>query len=295
MKNNKERMLNREKFSLAHLTLIEQSIFELIKIAEEAGYDYVSPRLLPVVRDEEQHNFLQNSNAIADCKKLLNDSRVKVLDVELFAIKPSTHIVNDFEAALAGAAEIKARYLIAQVHDKNLERASKKFMQLCELAMQYNLEVVLEMLPWSPLSTLHDTHSFLNELDLPNTGILFDLLHVYRANVKPEEIGAIKSDYFKFLHLCDAKGGIIDNYNQQKHIAREARYPAGRGDIPVLSYLDQMPVHKYSLEIPNERLHRYLGPQEYASYILEDSKNYLLLADCWRVKSKYFSVPETLI
>ena len=72
-------MLSEERFSLAHLSMIEQSIPNLIKIAGEAGYDYVSPRLLSVTEAEDRHEFLKNPKIIADCKNLLNDSHLSIL------------------------------------------------------------------------------------------------------------------------------------------------------------------------------------------------------------------------
>ncbi len=283
------------KFSLAHLSLLNEPILNLIKIAQENGYDYASPRLRAVTKNEIPHQLVGNKKKINECKSFLKDYPIKILDVELLAIYKNTSIVDDFEAVLSTAAELDAKYAIAQIHDSNTKVSIPKLLHLCQLASQYNITIVLEMLPWSVMSNLEKTQNTLKSLDVDNVGILCDLLHMYRTKTKPEEIDDIDNKYFHYIHLCDATSPKNINFDWQKHIAREARYPAGRGDIPVLEYLDKLPTNTYSLEIPNQRLQRYLGATKYAKYILEDTKNYLLLAECWKVKSNYYSVPKRII
>lgn len=283
------------KYSLAHLSLIEESIFNLIKIADTAGYEYVSPRLQKVTQEEELHRIVGDSYAISECQKILADSTVSILDIELLTIRDETDVCTEFDPVLDTGAQIGTKYAITQIHSSNLHSSLEKFQQLCELAKKYHIMPVIEMLPWSSLSDVQTTHKFFLDANMENSGVLLDLLHLYRTKAEPEEIKKIDNKHLHFVHLCDAKGKGIRNFKGQKFVAREARYPAGRGDIAILSYLDTIHCDVFSLEIPNERLHRHLGSLKYAEYILQDTKNYLILEECWRVKSKYKSVPDRLI
>ncbi len=283
------------KFSLAHLSLIDETIFNLIKIAHQASYEYVSPRLRSVTQEEEKYRLVGDKHAITECQKILADSRVKVLDVELLVIEDDTDIRTEFFPILDTAAQIGAKYAIAQVHSTNLNVSLDKFRQICEFASQYNISVVVEMIPWSSLADVQTTNKFVRDAQCENSGILLDLLHLYRTRTDPNELKAIDQKHLHFVHLCDAKGKGIKSFKGQKHIAREARYPAGRGDIAILNYLDNISCEIFSLEIPNKRLHRHLGSLRFAEYILQDTKNYLILEECWRVRSKYRSVPDRLI
>ncbi|MGB1360956.1 MAG: sugar phosphate isomerase/epimerase family protein [Alphaproteobacteria bacterium] len=286
---------NDYKFSLAHLCAVDQPILNLMQLAESAGYDYVSPRLLPVTDTETPHVLVGNKEKIKECQKFLEDSPLEVLDIELLKITADTNVTDDFEPVLEAGKYIDAKHAITQVYVDGDDIPYDKIEKLCELADSYNMNIVLEMIPWSNLSSVDKTVEVLNSLKGKNTGILLDLLHLFRTDTSKDDLKNIPEQYCHFVHLCDGTAPWHFDENSQKHIARGGRYPAGRGDIPVMDYLKLIPSNVYSLEIPNERLYREMGGRKYAKFILEDTKNYLSLSSCWSVKDEFYSVPTRLI
>jgi sugar phosphate isomerase/epimerase len=58
------------------------------------------------------------------------------------------------------------------------------------------------------------------------------------------------------------------------HTARADRNFPGQGDIDLKSILDCIPNVPFSLEIPNERLMKRLGPDEYARQAIRAAEDF---------------------
>ena len=92
----------------------------IISLAE-AGYSHVGLRLLPATATEPQYDLVGDTPLLREVVARLADTGVRVLDVEIFRLRPET-LVEDFEAAIATAA-----------------RLIERFGAFCDLAARYGL------------------------------------------------------------------------------------------------------------------------------------------------------------
>src|SRR5947199_3339075 len=105
----RERM--KYEFSLAHLTILSCSPPDLIEIASEAGYDYVSLRPIAVTPNEPKYPFGEDKNLLKRTKTALANTGLRLLDIELARILPDVS-PKVYLPALEAAAEHYGRHLM---------------------------------------------------------------------------------------------------------------------------------------------------------------------------------------
>lgn len=263
-----------QKFSLAHLTVLQCSPLEMVEIAEKTGYDFVSFRLNRVTDSEKVFPLLTDKQLMQETKRCLSNSGIKVLDVELVRMSPERE-PETYLPLLEAAAELGAKAVITQIPDYDRHRTIDRLARLCELAAPFNITIDLEFLPWIQSPNLESVVSILKKVDCGNAGLLIDTLHFHTSGSDTELLKSLPKEWFNFVHLCDAKTKIPDTKEGLIQIAREERLFPGEGEIDLLSILSCLPDIPYSLEIPNSKLMDKLGPEEYARRAIQVAKHYL--------------------
>ncbi|RJQ50568.1 MAG: sugar phosphate isomerase/epimerase [Desulfobacteraceae bacterium] len=262
------------EFSLAHLTVLQSSPPELVKIAAAAGYRYVSLRLTPVTPTEPVYPLMKDRRLMKETKRLLAETGVGVLDLELARMDPKTE-PETFLPILEAGAELGARCVIGQLPDADRERANQRFARLCDLAAPLGLTIDLEFLPWTDTRGLPEAVSVLEAVKRPNAGVLVDILHFARSNSSLEELKKLPREWFHFVHLCDALEPAPENNEGLIYVARSERYFPGEGGLNPREILACMPIVPYSLEIPHDRRVKECGPEEYARRAIRAAEKYL--------------------
>ena len=84
-----------KEFSLAYLTIPGVEPVEQIKIARDAGYDYVSLRTIPMGQPGEPQICLERDPELTEnIRQTLKDTGMKLLDIELVRVRedlPADH------------------------------------------------------------------------------------------------------------------------------------------------------------------------------------------------------------
>lgn len=262
------------EFSLAHLTALPCNPPELINIAAEAGYNYVSLRMTAVADAEDPYPLMTNRALMKETKDQLAATGMSVLDVELVRLDPDTE-PESFTRFFEAGAELGAKAVIAQLPDPDTQRATDRFADLCDLAAQSNLTVNLEFPSWLEVGNLQQAVDVLSAVGKSNAGILVDTLHFARSDSDLDQLRKLPRKWFNFIHLCDAIGETPDTTEGVIFTAREDRVFPGLGTLPVREILECMPNVPYSLEIPNNTLYEELGAAEYVKRALDTSREFL--------------------
>jgi len=261
-------------FSLAHLTLLQCAPPELIDIAARTGYDYVSLRMTAVTPSEQTYALMRDRRLMKETKIRLADTDLEVLDVELLRLDPTTE-PESFLPFLEAGAELGARAVITQLPDPDRNRAIDRYARVCDLARPYNLKVVLEFVSWTETPDLLSVADIIRSANRDNGGILVDILHFVRSGSTLSDLRKIPREWFDFIHLCDAPRDIPSTTEDIIQSARTARLFPGYGELNISGILDCVPEVPCSLEIPNIRLMKQLGPEEFARRALEAAKQCL--------------------
>lgn len=262
------------KFSLAYLTISGTAPMEQIRIAKEAGYDYVSLRTIPMHLSNEPEFIMENDPELFHAtKQALKEYDIPVLDIELARVRKD--LDTNFDAAFEKGAELGASNVLSSIwtkdHAFNIDRCG----QICEKAAHFGLTVNLEFMPFAGVTNLKDTIRILDDVNAPNLKIMVDTVHAHRSFVTPKEIAAVPADRYGFIHLCDCPKPIpaLDD-PEMIRVAREARLYVGEGGADIAEMIRALPPNPCSIELPNTEMVRRHGAAWHAKHCLDTAKEF---------------------
>jgi sugar phosphate isomerase/epimerase len=247
---------------IAPLTHLELSPPEMVVNAAEAGYDFLGLRLVPATPNEPCHDTRGDTPLIRQTARCLRDSGIKVLDIEIFRLRPDTR-VSDYEPALAAGAVLGARHALAAPQDADVERLADTLGAFAELAARYGILVDLEPTPWYEISRLATSEAVIAQSGRDDVGIVVDAIHFDRAGDTAESIEALPKRRFRYVQLCDAPAERPLDLPTLLHQARAERLIPGDGGLDLRGLLSALPPGlPISLEIPMNALSATTPPLE---------------------------------
>jgi sugar phosphate isomerase/epimerase len=249
--------------ALAALTVLELPPPEQVAVAAQAGYSHVGLRLIPVA-GQTLLPFEQR-----ELERRLDDSGVRVLDVEVFRVDENTKVAQ-FEPTLALAARLKASEILVHGADADERRLIDTFARLCELAARYRINANIEPMPWVEISTVAKARRVLDKAAMKNSALLVDPIHFFRADNSFEDLNGAPVRYLQF---CDAHPGRPSEMQELIRQARGDRLFPGEGALDLNGLLRALPADlPISVEIPYARP---LSPLERAKRALAATQSLL--------------------
>src|SRR5215831_9640744 len=97
--------------ALAALTVLELSPPEMVACAAAAGYSHVGLRLVPATDNEPTWPVIGNTPIVRELEQRLGGTGVRVLDIEIFRLKPETD-VQSYLPALETGARLGAKHVL---------------------------------------------------------------------------------------------------------------------------------------------------------------------------------------
>lgn len=254
--------------SLAALTVLELAPPDMVSCAAEAGFSHVGIRLLPATPTEPQYDVVGDTALTREIERRLADTGVRVLDVEIFRLKPDTRVA-DYEAAVATAARLGARQLLVAGNDPDEGRLTERFAAFCDLAARYGLDASLEFMPWTDAKDLLQGARIVEAAARDNGGLLIDPFHLSRSRSRIEDIANVRPTRLKFMQFCDVPATIPPTMDAILAEARAERLFPGEGSIDLVALLHAVPPDiPLSVEVPTHALARSVGAVERAKRAL---------------------------
>lgn len=259
------------QFSLAHLTVLGCPPPEAIHIAADAGYDFVSLRIIPL--GEPSYDLGRDAALLSATKTALADTGLPVLDIELARILPDLDC-NDYKPAFAAAAELGAKHVISSVWTPDHVFATEKLAELCDMAAPLGLTINLEYLPFVPIDRFGDIVAIQRAVGRANCGLLIDAL--YSTAYDPAELDPLPHHLFNFVHIADGPNPLPTMGSPEMFkVVREGRLYVGEGEIDVAGVLRRLPKVPISIESPNAAMVKELGYAGHAQRCLEKARRYV--------------------
>jgi sugar phosphate isomerase/epimerase len=250
--------------SLAALTVLELTPPEMVSCAAEAGYSHLGLRLIPATPNEPRYDLVGDTPMRREVERRLADTGVKVLDVEIFRIKPDTR-TTDHEAAIATAAALGALELLVAGNDPDEGRLIDTFGAFCDLAGRYGLGASLEFMPWTDARDLPQAARIVAAVGRGNAGVLIDPFHLSRSHSRIEDIATIPASQLRFMQFCDAPAAIPPTLDAILAEARSERLFPGDGGVDLPGLLRAVPPDiPLSIEVPTHSLALTVGATERA-------------------------------
>jgi sugar phosphate isomerase/epimerase len=251
----------------------------MVDCAAEAGFSHVGIRLLPATPTEPQYDIVGDTPLLREVERRLADTGVKVLDAEIFRIKPGT-FVGDYEAAIATAARLGARELLVAGNDPDESRLTDTFAAFCDLAGRYGLGADLEFMPWTDAKDLPQAARIIERTGRDNAGLLIDPFHFSRSRSRIEDIATVPPSRFHFMQFCDVPAPIPPTMDAILAEARGERLFPGDGGIDLLGLLRALPRDlPVGLEVPTLTLAKTVGAFERARRLMAATRRVLAQVD----------------
>lgn len=257
------------KFSLAYLTMPGVEPVEQIKIAAQAGYDYVSLRTIPMGQEGEPQVHLEQSPELTErVRKTLKEWGIKLFDIELLRVRED--LSDDYRPAFEKGAELGATQVLTSVWTKDRSFAIDRYGAFCEQAAQFGLTLNLEFPIVSELTSMEEAIAIQDAVGAPNLKILMDMIYVHKTGVTPEDIRNVDPGRFGVIHLCDWPADMAGRKDVE--IVRGGRAYCGEGVVDLAGILKALPDNVCSLELPNLSEIEVRGRAGHAARCLETAK-----------------------
>lgn len=260
------------KFSLAYLTLPGVEPVEQIRIAKEAGYDFVSLRTIPMGQVGEPQTRLEKDPALfEEVKKTLAETGMKMLDLELVRIRED--LVEDLRGPFEKAALLGATQVLSSVWTKDRTFAADRYAAVCEQAAQFGLTVNLEFPVVSELKSMREALELQERVGAANLKVMLDMAYVHLDGVQAADILAVAPERFGLVHLCDwPKDFTGEDFAP---VVRGARAYCGEGCVDIASIVKALPEScPISIELPNFAEIEARGRVGHAAQCLKTAKEY---------------------
>ena len=241
------------KFSLAYLTIPGTAPVDQIRIAKEAGYDFVSLRTIPMHLPGEPEFLLhKDAKLFEETRQALKEYDMPVMDIELARVRPDLDI-NEYDPAFEKAAELGATDVLGSIWTRDKAYYIDQVAKIAEMAKKYGLKYNVEFLPWAGVRNLQEAITLVDTVKADNLYIMVDTLHAGRAGVT-----------------------VLDNIKDELMLftAREGRLYPGEGAMDIAGMVKGMPEIPLSIELPNLKRIEELGVAGHAKRCLDTAKAY---------------------
>src|SRR5438105_4422662 len=258
------------RLSLAALTVLHLLPPDMITCAADAGYGGIGLRLLPATPDEPSYpTFVGDSPLVREVEQRVRDTGLRVLDIEIFRLKPDTN-VPDYLPALETGARLGARNVLVAANDPEPGRLAERFAAMCALGAPLGLAMNIEPMPWTHIRTLEAGLRLVEASGHASAAVLVDAIHFDRAGDSLDALRKAPAHRLHYLQLCDPPAERPRDMGVILQQARTARMMPGDGGLDLVGLLRAAPQDlPISLEVPMPQLMRQLGTVEAARQLRE--------------------------
>ena len=174
-----------KQYSLAYLTIPGTQPVDQIRIAKEAGYDFVSLRTIPMHLPGEPEFLLHKDQKLFEAVQwALKEYDIPLMDIELARVRPDLEI-SEYEPAFEAAARLGGTDVLGSVWTRDKGYYTQQVGKIAEMAKRYGLNYNVEFLPWAGVRNLQEGMTLVDQVGCDNLFLMVDTLHAGRAGVTP--------------------------------------------------------------------------------------------------------------
>ncbi len=238
------------RYGMAYLTLAPLPAPESVRIAAEAGYDFIGLRVSPFSVRDPDLQMGPGSPLLRETARLLQGTGLTALDFE-FILLTETVDRSAWLRTLEAGAFLGATIVAVAAADPELARVRDNLAMLAADAAEFGVRPALETISYEQLSDFSLAASLAEDT---GAALLVDPLHLTRRGTAPAAVAEVDPALVPVLQLCDAPlappgdGGR----NALATESRTGRLPIGSGELPLREFVRAAPpTVPISVEIPN--------------------------------------------
>jgi sugar phosphate isomerase/epimerase len=241
------------RYGMAYLTLAPMPAPQSVRIAAEAGYDFIGLRVSPFNVGDPDLGMGLGSPLLRETARVLRDTGLTALDFE-FILLTETIDRSVWMRTLEAGAFLGASIVAVAAADPDLSRVRDNLAMLTQDAREFGVRPALETISYEQLNDFSTAATMAS-----NTGsaLLVDPLHLTRRGTTPDALADVDPDLIPVLQLCDAPMSAPGDGGRAALTAesRSGRLPVGEGELPLRAFVTAAPAGvPISVEIPNPDL-----------------------------------------
>lgn len=233
---------------LAPLSLLSTPPERLVRVAAEAGFDFVGLRVKAVTATERAWDLSPGSAGLGSTLAALRQTGLRVVDTEFLLVDAATTRA-DWLPALRAAAALGASSLTVAAADPQETRLIDTLAALAEDARgEGGILVTLEPISYQAVRSLPQAERIARAAGL---GVLVDGLHVSRFGGSTEQLRSV-APLVPLMQLCDGPAIAPGTLEGLVAESRGGRLAPGEGDFDLAAQLACLtPDTPVSAEVPS--------------------------------------------
>lgn len=260
--------------SLHHLTMSGAHPLELVDAAAAGGFEYCGIRTTAPTAAELVADVAGDEQLLRALERRLDDTGVRVLDVETFRLIPDTDL-DRMRAALEAGRRLGARYAVASGPDEDRARLLDHLGGLCEIAAAAGMSVAFEFHSCYAIDTLERAVELTAACGAENLVLLVDVLHLVRTGGGAADLAGADPALMPYVQVCDAVRDGPTSVEGRRAEARTDRRLLGQGELPLAAILGALPPGiPFSVETPTLAL-RDLPYRDQARIVADTTHDFL--------------------
>lgn len=254
----------RRPLGLATLTMLDLSQPDLIDVAADAGFDFVSLRIRRVTDQEPPFDLSAGSPLLKATVERLAARGIWCSDGDLIRLDGALGSA-DWQPTLETAAALGAA-VAATIIDPDAARAEDSVAALAADAQTAGVVVTLEPMSYATLNSVREAARLARTY---GCRVILDSLHMARAGVTLDEVDEAV-DQVSVLQLCDGRLPGPTAYEERVAESRSDRLPPGLGDFGLVELIRHVPADlPVAVEVPSTIHRQDRNPVEYAAFLRE--------------------------
>ncbi|MGD7001981.1 sugar phosphate isomerase/epimerase family protein [Corynebacterium halotolerans] len=254
---------------LAALSLLSTPPDEFVRIAADAGFDFVGLRVRRVTDAEPDYDLSPGSALQRRTLAALRDTGLQVIDTEFLLLDGSDQR-EQWLQALEAAAGLGAETLTVAAADTDQNRLRDTLSRIVADGTQFGgIRPALEAISYQAVNSIPQAAELAAQ-----TGACFlpDTLHLSRFGGTTGELSAA-ADLVPMLQLCDGPAKPPADRSGLVLESRAERRSPGDGDFALVDYVAALPAATpVSVETPSDSGVVALGPAGWAEKLYVDTR-----------------------
>lgn len=256
---------------LAPLSALSVAPDELVRLAADAGFDFVGLRVLAVTAEEPSYDLSPGSPLLADTLRALSDTGLSVVDAEFLRIDADTDRTT-WLPALEAAQALGATRLTVAAGDEDLVRLTDTLGRLVEDAAEYGVIPALEPISYRSVHSLPVAAQIARDT---GARVLPDTLHLARFDATAAELAQI-GDLVDMVQLCDSPAHAPTTVEGLVEESRALRLAPGDGDQDLAQFLRPLPPElPVSVEVPHDSERARCGDAAWIQHLYGTTTHFL--------------------
>lgn len=266
------------ELGIAHLSLLQLDPPELVRVAAEAGYQFVGLRVRGATPTETWPDQRPGSATSRATITALQETGLRVRDIEFLSLDGNTGREAWLPMLEAGAA-FGADTLNLAGQDTDFSRLTDTLAQVVSDAAEFGITPALEPISYNAVSTVPQAAAIARAA---GARVMLDPLHLRRGGSSVADVKALEPSLIPVLQLCDGPTvtpeqitvdsplprGMSADGEPRKVESRALRLAPGVGAFDLESLVRAVPAGTpISLEVPHVGLASKLGALGYARYL----------------------------